>query len=181
MARYHNKNWERARKHFNLQGQSNMILHHKDVTLKERDFTRYLEWRVEDLEVVSRGEHTTLHHKGKSVSLATKKKIAQNHVGFAGRHHTEETRRRLSECSKGVPKSAEARKNIRENHARLRGKDNPNSRKVLCVELNQTFCGTAEASRVLGISQSGIVRCCNKVKNYNTAGGYHWRYMNDIN
>ena len=181
MARFHNRNWERARKHFNLKGQSGMVLHHKDETLKERDFARYLEWRIEDLEVMPRGEHSKLHNTGKEVTEATKKKIAENHVGFKGRHHTDQTRRHLSEISKGVPKSEEARKHIRENHAKLKGKDNANSRKVLCIELNRVFYGASEASRVLGISQSGIVRCCNKTKYYNTAGGYHWRYVDEIN
>lgn len=177
MARYHNKNWERARAYFNIQGQPDMVLHHKDETLKQRDFARYLEWRPEDLEAITKGEHTKIHHKGKSNSEETRKKISANHVGFAGRHHSEETKELIRSILKDKPKSEEARKNIQENHARLRGKDNPNSHKVLCIELNRIFFGAAEASRVLGISQSGINRCCNNVKGYNTAGGYHWRYI----
>lgn len=177
MARYHNKNWERARAYFNIQGQSDMVLHHKDETLKQRDFARYLEWRPEDLEAITKGEHTKIHHKGKINSEETRKKISANHIGFAGRHHTDETKERIRSNLKDKPKSEEARKNIKENHARLRGKDNPNSNKILCLELNTIFYGAAEASRVLGISQSGINRCCNNVKGYNTAGGYHWRYI----
>jgi len=36
-----------------------------------------------------------------------------------------------------------------------------------------------EAARMTGIDLSNIVRCCNGVKYYNTAGGYKWKYKND--
>ena len=49
------------------------------------------------------------------------------------------------------------------------------SKKVLCIELNQIFPSTHEASRQLGLYHSSISRCCNGKQK--TSGGYHWTYI----
>lgn len=41
------------------------------------------------------------------------------------------------------------------------------------------FPSAIEASRVLHISVSGIVSCCNGNKKYSHCGGYQWKYKND--
>lgn len=46
-------------------------------------------------------------------------------------------------------------------------------------ELVATYTSSVEASKKTGISISGIIRCCNKVKNYRTAGGYRWAWWED--
>ena len=43
-------------------------------------------------------------------------------------------------------------------------------------ELLHVYPSAMEAARQTGISQSGIVRCCNGEKYYKTAGGYRWEY-----
>ena len=55
-----------AEKHFGLLDAPKYayVLHHKDETLFETDLERYLEWRIEDLEVLPYGEHTRLHMLG---------------------------------------------------------------------------------------------------------------------
>lgn len=177
MARYHNKNWERARKHFNIQGQPDMVLHHKDETLKETDFARYLEWRPEDLEAIPKGEHTRIHHKGKVYNEETRARMRATHKGFEGHHHTPETIALIKSKTKGVPKSEVTRERIRKNHAHLSGENSPNSKTVLCVETGEIFKGAVTAARKIGIYPSGITRCCQGIKK--TAGGYHWRYSDD--
>lgn len=176
MARLHNKNWKEARRHFNIEGDPNMVLHHIDDTLKHNDLDRYLEWRLEDLIAIPNGEHSRIHNLGKTVSEETRSKMSRNHVGFLGKHHTEETKKKISAIHKGKPKSEETRRKMKENHAIIRGADHPSSRKVLCVELGEIYHSIKEASRELGISAAGISRCCNGVKYYKTAGGYHWRF-----
>lgn len=52
-----------------------------------------------------------------------------------------------------------------------------NTKAVRCVELKKTFPSTREASRKTGIDCSQISAVCNHKKNYKTAGGYHWRYV----
>lgn len=174
-----NAKWRAARKHFGVENNPEMVLHHIDPTLKKRDPKRYKEWRIEDLTVMTNAEHTRLHSKGKVLSEETKKRISENHVGFEGRHHSEATKEKIKAALRGVPKTEEARRNMNAHRAHLRGKDNPNSKRVLCVETNAIYYGAAEAHRITGISASGITRCCNNEKYYKTAGGYRWRYIDE--
>ena len=178
-SKRHNKNWKAARIYFGVENNPEMVLHHKDPTLKYRDPERYLEWRIEDLEVMTNADHTSLHQTGKTVSNETRAKIRESHVGFKGKSPSIETRAKISKALKGVPKSETAKRNMNAHRAHLRGKDNANSKPVICVETNVLYHGAAEASRILGIAKTGITRCCNGVKYYNTAGGYHWRWADD--
>ena len=52
-----------------------------------------------------------------------------------------------------------------------------NTKAVRCVELKKTFASTREAQRKTGIDCSQISAVCNHKKNYKTAGGYHWHYV----
>ena len=47
-------------------------------------------------------------------------------------------------------------------------------------KLINVFKSTREASFETGVDQSSIVRCCNYDKKYPTAGGYVWRYENNL-
>lgn len=62
------KNWKQARKYFGIEGNYNLVLHHKDETLKINNPERYHEWRPEDLIVLTIGEHNSLHKKGSTIS-----------------------------------------------------------------------------------------------------------------
>lgn len=179
IGRLHNAKWREARRHFGVENNPEMVLHHIDPTLRERDPERYREWRIEDLAVMTKGEHSSLHSKGKVLSEETRLRISENHVGFEGRHHSDETKDKIRAALKGVPKTEEARQNMNAHRVALRGKDNPNSKRILCIETGEIYFGVGEAHRATGISPSGITRCCNKVKNYNSAGGYHWRYLDE--
>ena len=55
------------------------------------------------------------------------------------------------------------------------GKNNIQSKKIMCVETNEVFFGTREAGNKIGIDRSGIIKCCNGKQK--TAGGYHWKYI----
>jgi hypothetical protein len=51
------------------------------------------------------------------------------------------------------------------------------SKAVYCIELNKEFESMSIAAQELGVPIGGISKCCNgKAK---TAGGYHWRYVNE--
>lgn len=52
-----------------------------------------------------------------------------------------------------------------------------NTKAVRCIELKKTYPSTREAERQTGINCSQISAVCNHKKNYKTAGGYHWRYI----
>lgn len=51
-------------------------------------------------------------------------------------------------------------------------------KKVLCIELNRIFDSEKQAERELNIGVARISECCSG-KN-KTAGGYHWRYADEI-
>lgn len=62
------------------------------------------------------------------------------------------------------------------------GKDNINSKITIQYDLQMNeiarFASVGEASRITGISNSNIARCCrNKLK---TAGGYIWKYESEV-
>ena len=50
---------------------------------------------------------------------------------------------------------------------------------VYCIELNKEFKSISDAARVLNISKSNISECCRHNTSRKTAGGYHWRYLDD--
>lgn len=49
----------------------------------------------------------------------------------------------------------------------------------LTGELITIYNSLSEAERATKISRSNIAKCCEKRKNYNSAGGYVWRYINE--
>lgn len=46
---------------------------------------------------------------------------------------------------------------------------------VYCIELNQVFKSTVDASRITGINKGNINSCLKG--RYKSAGGYHWQYV----
>ena len=50
---------------------------------------------------------------------------------------------------------------------------------VMCVENGAIYESINAASRATGINKKGISGCCRGIKHYNTAGGYHWEFMNE--
>ena len=52
-----------------------------------------------------------------------------------------------------------------------------NVKSVQCVETGIIYASIREAERQTGIDNSQISAVCNYKKNYKTAGGYHWKYI----
>lgn len=120
-----------AWKHFYPDGKGmpkkGYVLHHVDTTLKKNDIERYIQWRIEDLVMLTKQEHAGLHHKGenhhnfgKHLSEETRQKIGESlkgeHNPMFAKHLSEETRRKLSEAKKGKQKSEEWKRKISEAH-----------------------------------------------------------------
>ena len=65
---------------------------------------------------------------------------------------------------------------------RMKGENNPaynthtNGKRCMCIELYHIFESTREAEKIMGISHIGISAACRGKQE--TAGGYHWRYIN---
>lgn len=117
------------------------------------------------------------------VSEETKKKISnsikgKNHYMY-GKHHSEETKIKISESKKGNKNmlghhhSKETRKKISN---ALKGQIAKNRKKVLCVETNIIYDSMHIASKETNTNVPDICMCCKgKLK---TANGYHWQYYN---
>ena len=54
------------------------------------------------------------------------------------------------------------------------------SREIYCVELDRTFISAGEAAAVTGAQVNAILCCCNNLKYFKTAGGYHWRFADEV-
>lgn len=102
-----------ALKYFNVQ--KGYVLHHKDDTLMLTDINRYIEWRPEDLVVMTLSEHSKLHNTGLVRSEETREKMSKAKKGiqtWLGKHHSEETKNKLSKANKGKHLTEEQKKAI---------------------------------------------------------------------
>lgn len=120
--------------------------------LKERN--EYFDVSPEDLIFLTVAEHHKIDSKCKRVSEAHKGLLAGSKNPMFGHHHSEESKRKISESQKNR-------------------KDK--SKQVLCVETGEIFESVSEAHRKTGIHQSNISFACNG--KLQTSGGYHWQFV----
>jgi group I intron endonuclease len=144
-------------------------------------------------------------HKGKNLSEEQKKKISESmklidhswKVGksflteegrkilsdkHSGKNHwnygnkmPEEQRQRLANLQKGNKQSKET---IEKRVSHYRGINHWGIKKVICIETNEIFDTIVNAAKNKKISSCGnIVSCCKG--NRKTAGGFHWKYIEE--
>lgn len=113
-------------------------------------------------------DYSTSWAKGQRFSKEHCRKISQS---LTGKHHTEETKRKLSESHKGKTTWIKGKKMNDE----IRAKE---STPIICVETNVCYFGINEASRQTGIHHSNICNCLKGKRE--KAGGYHWKYYDDV-
>ena len=87
----------------------------------------------------------------------TKKKIMGENNGMYGRHHSEESKRKMSEKKKGT--------------ISWRRDRTP----VICIELNKVFQDATAAGNEMSLDGSCILKVCKG--NRRTCGGYHWEFI----
>lgn len=110
------------------------------------------------------GEHS-------SPTESTRQKISAANKGRkpynAGKHLSQEHRRKTSEALIGHKVSEASRVKMRANHAK---------KAVRCIETGLIYESTIEAERKTGIRHDGISKCCRNIPKHITAGGYHWEF-----
>lgn len=94
-----------------------------------------------------------------------------------GKHHSEETKRKMSKSQKGKTRTAE----WRANHSAfmmgfLVGEKNGKSTPVICLTTGEVFPTQRDAARATGCEQSKISLCCNGKRNH--THGLRWQYAN---
>ena len=107
-------------------------------------------------------------------------KSGENHPMF-GKHHSEETRQKLSEAAKGKVVSDETRKKL---SASLKGKNlgvlPPNTQAIYCIETGVYFKSISEAVIATKFSYKNIKKsldtgsCCRHHKSEKS--GLHFKY-----
>jgi group I intron endonuclease len=115
---------------------------------------------------------------------------------------SEETRARMSEAARSRGVSPAAREAIRKfwtgnkhspasiekmraaqkgrtfsDETRARMSEAARKKQVLCLETGAVYPSLLAAQMQTGIDRSVISRCCEKKPHCNTAGGYHWQYV----
>ena len=95
----------------------------------------------------------------------TLKKMSESHKGeknhFYGKHHTEKSKRIMSEKKKGV----------------YCGNKHPQARKVRCVETGEVFDTIKDAETKYKISHGKISSVCRGKYGRKTAGGFRWEWI----
>lgn len=118
---------------------------------------------------------------GRKFSKEHKKKLSEAKIGkykgenspHWGKPLSEEHKKKLSEARKGVPMPEETKKKISRT---MQGWVPWNKHSIRCIETGEIYESALGAKRILGISNSQISKCCRgKIE---TAGGYHWEYVN---
>ena len=100
-------------------------------------------------------EHLRQINLGKRHSEETKKKMSKTRMGnkyCLGVKHTEEWKRQMSE--------------------RMRGTNNNQSKRVICLETMKVYDTITEAKQETGASKISL--CCSGKRE--TSGGFHWKY-----
>ena len=114
---------------------------------------------------------------------------------FYGKHHTDDSRKKMSEAQKlrfenpenhpmyGRHLSGETKMKLSQS---LSGENNPACRAVYCYELDEYFWGAKEVERKYEISSNHIASCCRGHrqscgKHPITGEKLHWVYVDEMN
>lgn len=124
------------------------------------------------------GKHWDDEHKRK-ISESVSKTIAGEGNPMYGRKHSEEAKKKMSKKAKERKHSEETKKKMSE--AR-QGKDNGNSKRVICLETNEIFDTISKAKA--WSNASAIGQCCLGNVKYSgkhpeTGEKLHWMYYED--
>lgn len=118
-------------------------------------------------------------HKGKKISKETKRKLSKiSSEKLKGRKVSEETRKKLSIAMKGRKGYWTGKHHTEETKIKIsnakKGTISPNRKKVICIEKNIIYNSLTEASLENNINISKISNCCNGKRK--TTGGYHFKF-----
>ena len=104
-----------------------------------------------------------------------------------GYHHTDSAKERIGNAVRGRVVSDETRQKLRDSHLGMKRSaetklkmSESRFKKVLCVETSVVYSSIKEAATAVGLSSGTHIClvCQNKRK---TAGGYHWKYVEETN
>ena len=131
------------------------------------------------------------HHTEETKNKISKAKIGEQNAMYGKRgilspnygiKRTDEFKKRQSEINKGKRLSNETL--LKQKNAKS-GQNNPRSRAVYCIELDEYFWGAQDVKNKYGISNDGVSNCCRGKQE--TAGKHpitgeklHWVYVDEL-
>ena len=95
--------------------------------------------------------------------------------GMYGKHHSEETKQKISEAKKGSHISEETKQKI----SNFMNTQHPRAKKVKCIETGEIFLSARKAAKAYNTAHTCIARVCNGERK--TTKGMHWEWYDDIN
>ena len=127
--------------------------------------------RVENLRWVT--------HKENNNNPLTKKKYSENHREQAGENNPMYGRTGENHHMYGKHHSEETKNKMSESH---KGKINNKPRRIYCIELDKIYNSIREAEKELNISRTNIIKACKDInksagKHPVTKEKLHWRYL----
>ena len=142
------KGWEchhRLETH-NSDGERRLV----DITQKElKALDMYYNRPASELVFLPSSEHISLHHKGKHHSEETKNKMSE---AKKGKHPSEETKNKMSEAKKGKKHSEESKRKMSKAH---KGKHISEETKLKMSEVQKGKHHSEEAKLKIGEAQKG--------------------------
>lgn len=116
--------------------------------------------------------------KGVKRTEAQKEHLRQINLG---KHHSEETKKKMSASRKGkkFPNrkrvlSDEERKRLSDN---FKGSNNPLAQKVICLETLKVYDTATQAKEETGATK--ITECCKHYYKHKSSAGLHWEYYDE--
>lgn len=93
-----------------------------------------------------------------------------------GKHHSEETKRKMSESQRGKKQTEEQKRRHSEfMKGRLVGSKNHKSRAVRCINTGEVFESQRIAAQAKGVEQSKVCLCCQGKRSH--THGLRWEYV----
>ena len=119
------------------------------------------------------------HNYGKHLSEETRRKLSECNTGERhpkwGTHHSEETRKKIGDTNRGEKHYLYGKHPSDSTRQKMR-ECAPNCKRVLCVETGIVYPSAREASRQTGVNVAGICLAI-KGERLKTSGGCHWQYI----
>ena len=153
-------------------------IHHVDYLINGKSNNS-----LENLQCLTKSEHASLHSSNRSEE--TRRKISEN---SKGRTHSAEAKIKMGNSHRGKKMSEESKQKLREvnlgkvlseKHKKKIGESSKGkgTKKVKCIETGIIYSSLTEASLKLKIDCSSIGKCCKGLRK--TAGGFHWEYVDE--
>ena len=119
--------------------------------------------------LTSGGEHPIVSEQSIQRRVKSREgRFTGKNATMYGKHHSENTRKRMSEKYKGVGNPFYGKKHSIEWKQKK-------YKRVKCIETGEVFESIKSAGTRYDLDSSSISKCCRG--KYKTIGGFHWRYV----